>query len=105
MSTIRYRDSERTLNNSGEDYLTLSNYNDSFYNMTKTSQLRMAIVPGTVKYFNKAFSVDALQNPDLPSRYNTDNVPSESALTLLPSRANVYDDQCDYASYPKLSNN
>ena len=99
MSTIRYRDSERTLNNSGEDYLTLSNYYDSFYNMTQTSQLRMAIAPGTVKYFNRAFAIDRLQN--LEPLF----VPSESALTPLPSRTNVYDDQCDYASYPKLSNN
>ena len=103
MSTIRYRDSERTLNNSGEDYLTLSNYYDSFYNMTQTSQLRMAIAPGTVKYFNKAFANDRLQNLEPSNIY--ERVPSESALTPLPSRTNVYDDQCDYASYPKLSNN
>lgn len=98
MSTIRYRDSEKSINNSEEDYLTLSNYHDSFRTMTATSQLRMAIGPGTVKYFNKAFAVDRSENIPPQQSY----IPSESALTPLPSRRNIYDDQCDYAIYPKI---
>ena len=93
MSTIRYRDSDKSINNSSiDDYLTLANYHDSFYNAVKTSQLRMAIVPGTVKYFNQSFSYDKVKD------YQT-NV-SEAAITPLPRKKN--EDQYDYMSYPKL---
>lgn len=96
MSTITIRD-DKTVNNSGEDYLTLSNYYDSFYSAPRVSQLRMAIVPGTVKYFNKSFSAEAL-------RSSTGNNPfgvTESALTLLPPKKN--EDEYDYMSYPRLN--
>lgn len=95
MSTLRYRDSDKSINNSAEDYLTLSNYYDSFYNIPKISQLRMVIAPGTVKYFNRAFSYDKVND--------TQNVINEVALTPLPLRSKNYDDQYDYASYPKIS--
>ena len=95
MSTIRYRDSEKSINNSAEDYLTLKDYNDSFYNSIKTSQLRMTIAPGTVKYFNQAFAAD---RPNDSVVYA-----SEASLTPLRSNDRTYDDQCDYATYPKLS--
>jgi hypothetical protein len=99
MSTLRFRDSEKTINNSGEDYLTLSNYHDSFNTATKTSQLRMAIAPGTVKYFNKSFSNDALK--DVQQSFN---VPSEYKLTpFIGNKSN--DDSFDYSGYPKLNNN
>lgn len=97
MSTLRYRDSDRSINNSAADYLTLADYYNSFSSAPKISQLRMVIAPGTVKYFNSAFSqdkVDEIVNPIHAS---------ESSITPLPSRTQLYDDQCDYASYPKLN--
>jgi hypothetical protein len=91
----KYRDSDKSLNNSAEDYSTLSNYHNSFYTATKTSLLRMAMVPGTVKYFNKAIEYDP----------QTDMQISESAFTPLPQRKKATDEDSDYATYPKLKNN
>jgi hypothetical protein len=60
MSILRFIDSEKSINTSSDDYTTLKNYHHSFNNMTKTSQLRLAIAPGTVKYFNKEFEHQGL---------------------------------------------
>lgn len=95
----RYRDSDKSLNISSEDYLTLADYNDSFYNMMKTSQLRMVIAPGTIKYFNTAFSYDRVTGVQNPVSV------SEAALTPLPSRIRSSENDSDYATYPKLHNN
>ena len=53
MSRIAYADSDKSKNFSTDDYTTLSDYNHSFFSAVRTSQLRMAMAPGTVKYFNK----------------------------------------------------
>lgn len=98
MSTIiRYRDSDKPVHTPIEDFVTLSNYHDSFYKMNKVSNLRMAIVPGTVKYFNKAFSSDAL------SGLSQGNTITEVGLIPLINSKKKFEDDCDYSSYPKLS--
>lgn len=91
MSSIRYRDSDKSINNSGEDYSTLSDYHNSFYNAVNTSQLRMTIAPGTVKYFNREFIAD-----------NKYPFTTEAAITPIQPRSKT-DDECDYSSYPKKS--
>ena len=101
MSILRFIDTDKSINTSGEDYLPLSNYHDSFYNAPNLSQLRMAKVPGTVKYFNRAFD-DTIEVPYVGSRsVKNPTTVSQAAITPLPPRNN-YDD-CDYASYPKLN--
>ena len=53
MSKLRFRDSDKSINYSTDDFSTLKEYHNSFFDATKTSKLRMAICPGSYKYFNK----------------------------------------------------
>lgn len=69
-----------------EDYVTLENYYDCNKNSTKTSQLRLAIVPGSAKYFNKSY----LQEPSIYTNYNYQ--------TIIPIKKDENED-FDYCSY------
>ncbi len=66
------------------DYVTLKNYNHSFYNRVLTSQLRMAIAPGTVKYMRDIISSDNVLQQMKAEENNPNNLLSEN-------NANVYD--------------
>lgn len=55
MSYYQYRDSEKSIRNSAEDYSTLADYQNSFNSAMKQTPFisRLAIVPGSDKYINK----------------------------------------------------
>ena len=44
------------------DFVSLRNYNYSFLTRVKTSQLREAIAPGTMKHFSDAISADNVRS-------------------------------------------
>ena len=44
------------------DFVTLRDYNNSFYNRVQTSQLREVIAPGTVKYMNNIIESNNVLN-------------------------------------------
>ena len=59
---VIYRDTEKSIHFSTDDYTTLSDYHHSFHSATKTSQLRLAIAPGSEKRWNKSFQRDTLKD-------------------------------------------
>lgn len=90
---VIYGDSDKSKYYSTDDYTLLSDYHHSFRTAKQTSQLRMVIAPGTVKYFNQSFtpqSIQGIQNPV----YTTQ-------VKLIPVVSNGSDDGFDYMSYPK----
>lgn len=99
---VIYRDSEKSKYFSTDDFVTLSDYNESFRNAVQTSQLRLAIAPGSDKYWNKQFthrneskSQFSSLTPVLPPQ----KVPTEYKLTPV---TNYSSDNFDYMSYPKV---
>jgi hypothetical protein len=51
-SSFNIVERDKSLHNSSQDYVTLENYQASFLDMPKTSNLRYAIVPGSLKKIN-----------------------------------------------------
>ena len=92
MSITNSIDSDKSKYYSNDDYTTLSDYQYSFRNAQQTSQLRMVIAPGTVKYFNQQFTPQAIKSIQNPV-YSTEN-------KLAPISTNN-DETFDYMSYPK----
>lgn len=92
MSITNSFDTDKSKYYSNNDYVTLSDYQYSFRNAQQTSQLRMVIAPGTVKYFNQQFTPQAIQLIQNPI-YATQT-------KLSPITTNN-DDTFDYMSYPK----
>ncbi|MDD4930876.1 MAG: hypothetical protein PHG66_01820 [Candidatus Colwellbacteria bacterium] len=90
---VIYTDSEKSKYYSTDDYVTMSDYHNSFHTAQQTSQLRMVIAPGTVKYFNQSFTPQAIQEIQNPV-YATQ-------AKLTPVVSNGSDDCYDYMSYPK----
>lgn len=92
---VIYRDSEKSKYFSTDDYVTMSDYHNSFHTAKQTSQLRMVIAPGTAKYFNQAFTHQAIQNPVYATQ-------SKLAPIVSSVRSKEGDNECDYMSYPKI---
>ena len=95
-TNYRYIDSEKSIYHSDADYVSLPNYHQSFYSAPKTSLIRMAIAPGTVKYFNKTFTPQAL------ARNENSSTISASEIGFIPLKPNGTDDVFDYASYSQI---
>lgn len=55
-SLIAQKDSEKSKNYSGADYVTLNYYNESYFNGPELSNLRLATAPGSLKYMNFVFN-------------------------------------------------
>lgn len=90
---VIYSDSDKSKYYSYDDYTPLSDYHHSFYTAQQTSQLRMVIAPGTVKYFNKQFTPQKMSDIKSPVYANENK--------LAPIVSKKIDDGCDYMSYPK----
>lgn len=90
---VIYTDSEKSKYYSTDDYVSMSDYHHSFNAAQQTSLLRMVIAPGSVKYFNKAFTPQAVQG------MQTHVYSTQSKLTPIVS--NGTDDSGDYMSYSK----
>jgi len=100
---VIYSDSDKSKYFSTDDYCSLSDYHHSFHNAKQTSQLRMAIAPGTVKYFNQAFTPQAIkeiQNPVYATQVKLSPMVSNGSNGSS-IRSNGSDDGFDYMSYPK----
>jgi hypothetical protein len=56
------------------DYVQLRNYNASFYNRNLTSQLRMAIAPGSLKYISNYIEPqNIIDDPNAATSVSYDN--------------------------------
>lgn len=104
MTTISLFDSDKTHNNSIDDYTTLEHYNYSFFNMPKNSYLRYALVPGNEKRFNIHFDQKFPVYTDVHTGkvspgYNMCN--SYPKLRVADQRV-VPSNNYDYTSYPPI---
>lgn len=103
---VVYSDSDKSKFYSTDDYVTMGDYHESFFNAKQTSQKRMVIAPGSVKYFNQAFTpqaVAAMQNGVRSDILPTDGYQVYASQSkLVPIVSNGSNDGYDYMSYPKL---
>lgn len=122
-----YFEIEKSSNYSNEDFVTMTDYHSSFYSAPKLSQLRLAIVPGTDKYFNQSFNPSEKEGVDRFPFIPRPNYPymNTSVINIAPKyteystgfqpyeplryennkdRINKREevDDYEYASYPKL---
>lgn len=91
---VVYTDSDKSKYYSTDDYVTESDYNHSFFNSKQTSQLRLAIAPGTVKYFNKSLVYRPLPLGVSPGAY----ISQEKLIPIITQNS---DDEFGYMSYSK----
>ncbi len=118
--SITYREQANPQFTSGNDFVTITNYAHSFNVAPKTSQLRWAIAPGTVKRFNNEFqtgNIVPIQNqmlmtdrpltPGSAAVADSDYIPipnpSVSYSTNPGSKPppwKTYTSECEYSRYP-----
>jgi hypothetical protein len=75
--------SDYRINNSVEDYLSLKSYNYSFFTSPEVTNLRNAVVPGSIKHMNEIFQD--------PTKYVT-GVPSNPKPSVIGIGLNVNKD-------------
>ena len=85
---LYYGDRQKTKTFSTNDYTSLSDYHYSFRTANQVSQLRMAIAPGTEKYWNS----------ELKDRSELKDAQLVPIVPIVPINNS---DSCDYTSYPK----
>lgn len=78
---VIYTDSDKSKYFSTDDFVTMENYNHSFYSAPKMSQYRMVIVPGSAK------------QPTIPQPVQIQPPQTQPSQTQS--------DDFDYVSYPK----
>ena len=84
------------------DYTTLEQYNYSFYNAPKLSDLRMVIAPGSSKHFNESFKVNFSSDSRMATQFKETNfeiVPFKPCEFSTRKENNRY--KTDYIGYKK----
>jgi hypothetical protein len=95
--TERQRETYRSdyLNNSsGEDFVTLQTYQQSFRDAPKLSNLRMAIAPGSLKYMNSNIP----QWIEIPSTI----IQTEGDRVIRKKQPSSNEIDSDYMTYHKI---
>lgn len=113
MSTSTHTESDKSIYASDEDYLTLHDYNYSYFNAVKTSQLRMAIVPGTSKKWNTVFEADKVMKMPTTNSWNENGTQIQSigntkftpqVIQKNSKSKSSCNDDFEYSSYAKRGN-